>query len=196
LFSLGAILHELLSGGRTFPGGSFVESGYAILHHDPPPLPPEVPPAAAQVVQRCLEKDPGRRFQSAADLAFALEVLRGGVPSGRAPASAPLSHRRSGQRLVWAAALGLAIVAGAGAFAWAHRPPPETVDAPSMEQVTFRWGGIRSARFAPDGRVFYSAAFEGRPEEVFTRPPGSAMSQPLGLLRTRLAAVSRSGELA
>ena len=44
LFSLGAVLHELLSGQRAFPGASAVESSYAILHHEPEPLPASLRP--------------------------------------------------------------------------------------------------------------------------------------------------------
>jgi hypothetical protein len=194
LFSLGVVLQELLSGARAFAGGSLVESGYAILHGDPAPLPPEVPAPVAEVVQRCLEKEPGRRFQSASDLAFALDVLRGGVRSGSERALPPRARRRWSLRS--GAGLVLALALAAGAFAVGRRQAPLPSAPPTIEQVTFRWGGIRAARFAPDGRVFYSAAFEGRPEEVFTRPPGSTMSQALGLLHTRLAAVSPSGELA
>src|SRR5215468_10827685 len=53
IFSFGAILYELLSGRRAFPGGSVVESGHAILHDDPPPLPDGVPQSVAQIVRRC-----------------------------------------------------------------------------------------------------------------------------------------------
>src|SRR4029453_6043771 len=110
LFSLGEVLYELLSGERAFPGGSVVESGYAILNQDPPPLPPSVPPGVAQVVFRCLEKDPERRFQSATDLAFALEVARG--PTGStAPSPVPARRRRWLVPAVLALA-GLAAVAG------------------------------------------------------------------------------------
>ena len=84
-FSFGAVLHEMLRGTRAFPATSFVESGYAILHREPEPLPATVPPAVAQVVNRCLEKDPGRRFHSARDLAFHLDS-RGPPP--------PRRHRR------------------------------------------------------------------------------------------------------
>ena len=196
LFSLGTVLHELLSGARAFPGSSVIESGYGILHHDPAPLPAELPLPAAQLVYRCLEKDPARRFQSAADLAFALEVLRGGAVSGpdRTPPSVPrLSSRRG---LLVAAGVVAGLLLSLGAFAWSRRHPSVPAAPPTVEQVAFRWGGIHAARFASDGRVFYSASFEGRPEEVFTRPPGSAISQTLGLPGVRLAAVSPSGELA
>src|SRR5450432_1220826 len=75
-FSLGAVLYEMLCGRRAFPAGPVVESGYAILHAEQEPLPSTVPPLVAQVVHRCLEKDPARRFQSARDLAFNLDLVR------------------------------------------------------------------------------------------------------------------------
>ena len=107
LFSLGTVLHELLSGVRAFPGASAVESGYAILHHEPQALPPTVPPAVAQVVRRCLEKDPGRRFQSARDLAFHLEALRSPTV---AVTTAPASPVPGPRRRWWVAATALAVL--------------------------------------------------------------------------------------
>jgi serine/threonine protein kinase len=92
-FSLGAVLYEMLSGRRAFPAGPVVESGYAILHNEPEPLPSNIPPQVAQVVNRCLEKDPARRFQSARDLAFNLELVR--APTGLC------QPRRLGYRLAW-----------------------------------------------------------------------------------------------
>jgi serine/threonine protein kinase/tetratricopeptide (TPR) repeat protein len=114
LFSLGAVLHELLSGQRAFPGSSAVESSYAILHHEPQPLPTSTPPAVAQVVRRCLEKDPDRRFQSARDLAFHLEVLR-------APTTAPVVTRGStgtGVNRWWWAGVAVALLVGVGSVLW------------------------------------------------------------------------------
>ncbi len=119
LFSLGAVLSELLSGGRAFPGATAVESGYAILHNEPQALPATVPPAVALVVRRCLEKDPGRRFQSARDLAFHLEALRSPtVAVTTAPASAGPRPRRLWQV---AAAGFLAVLAIVGAL-WIGGP--------------------------------------------------------------------------
>src|SRR5215468_1010990 len=111
IFSLGVVLHELLSGERAFPGGSLVESGYAILNADPPPLPAAVPPSVGQIVLRCLEKDPERRVQTATDLAFALEVVRN--PTAAAPPP-PVARRRS--RLVLPLAAGLLL--GVPVAAW------------------------------------------------------------------------------
>jgi len=76
IFSLGAVVYEMVSGKRAFPGATVVESGSAILRDEPEPLPAELPPVVAQVVLHCLEKEPARRLQSASDLAFELELLR------------------------------------------------------------------------------------------------------------------------
>jgi serine/threonine protein kinase/predicted ATPase len=76
LFSLGATIYEMLCGRRAFSASSFVESGYAILHSDPEPLPPGIPAMVSEAVDRCLEKEPGRRFHSARDLAVILESAR------------------------------------------------------------------------------------------------------------------------
>jgi eukaryotic-like serine/threonine-protein kinase len=88
-FGLGAVLYEMMSGRRAFPAGPVVESGYAILHNEPEPLPETIPPLVAQVVHRCLEKDPARRFQSARDLAFNLELFRSPTGSTAPTAAVP-----------------------------------------------------------------------------------------------------------
>jgi eukaryotic-like serine/threonine-protein kinase len=194
-FSLGAVLHEMLRGVRTFPARSFVESGYAILHTEPEPLPETVPPAVSQLVRRCLEKDPGRRFHSARDLAFHLDQLRSPsavtpVTGGGMPVLQPRRRRRWLLPAVGAlAALALAAVTyGVGRQS---RPP-----MPAVDLVTFRWGRVSAGRFNPEGRVVFSAAWGGRPLEVFVRPPGSNEAQPLGVGDAALLGVSPTGEIA
>jgi serine/threonine protein kinase len=88
IFALGAILYEMLSGTRAFRGETSIDAVSAILKEDPPDLPiaeKHIPPALARIIDRCLEKNPGARFASAADLAFALEalssILRPSIPS-------------------------------------------------------------------------------------------------------------------
>lgn len=95
LFSFGAILCEMLSGKPPFQKATAAETMTAILHEDPPALTqinPGVPYALQQVVERCLEKNPEQRFQSASDLAFALAAF---VGSGTFPAlPAEIQKRR------------------------------------------------------------------------------------------------------
>ena len=193
-FSLGAVVYELLSGRRAFPSGPLVESGYAILHDEPEPLPVNVPAQVAQVVHRCLEKEPERRFQSARDLAFHLEALR--APTGSAPPlSAPtrLAPWRRWELLLAGAALLLGI-AGVAYLAGSRSSHP--VSVARVEPITFRQGTVSAARFTSDGRVVFSAAWEGQPSELFVRVPGSLEAQPLGLHDVGLLGVSPTGELA
>jgi serine/threonine protein kinase len=90
LFGFGVVLYEMLCGKRAFSGGSSVEVMNAILKEHPPELPASVPPALVRVVRRCLEKETDRRFQSAADLGFALDAL------SLAPTRATVPEHRGG----------------------------------------------------------------------------------------------------
>src|SRR5829696_2817134 len=72
IFSFGAVAYELLTGARAFAGETAADVIAAVLTADPPDLPAALPAAVRQIVQRCLEKQPEQRFQSARDLAFAL----------------------------------------------------------------------------------------------------------------------------
>ena len=84
IFAFGAVLYELLAGARAFRGESSMDIATAILKEDPPDLPVaerHIPPALTRIVDRCLEKSPASRFQSAGDLAFALEALSGSQSS-------------------------------------------------------------------------------------------------------------------
>ena len=77
IFSLGAILYEMLTGERAFRGSSSADTMSAILKEDPPEH-ADIPQALKRIIYRCLEKDPEERFQSARDLRFALETLSDG----------------------------------------------------------------------------------------------------------------------
>ncbi len=79
LFSLGAMLYEMLTGRRPFVGATAAASLAALLRDDPPP-PVGVDPKIAGIVERCLQKDPAERFQSAAELRSAIEEFL--APSG------------------------------------------------------------------------------------------------------------------
>jgi len=144
------------------------------------------------VLRHCLEKSPEERFQSARDLAFALEALSGLSDTGstREPTLVP---RRRRQRLAFVG-VALAVTAALGAVAgrslW-KTPPPR------LTQLTFRSGAVSAARFSPDGQtVVYSAAWDGSPLEVYTRRPTDTDSRPFGLSQARVLSISRSGEMA
>jgi serine/threonine protein kinase len=75
IFSVGALLYEMLTGKPAFRKATSAETMSAILSEDPPPgsqAAPNLPPGLQKIVSRCLEKNPEQRFQHASDLAFAL----------------------------------------------------------------------------------------------------------------------------
>jgi len=90
LFSLGAILYEMLTGRRAFHGESAADLLIGVLQQDPMTgnTGTQIPPDLARIVSHCLEKEPGERFQNARDLAFALEAWQGESPT---PPSGPVS---------------------------------------------------------------------------------------------------------
>jgi eukaryotic-like serine/threonine-protein kinase len=100
LFALGCVLHEMLEGASPFHRPSAAETIAALLKEDPAPLSPAVRqalPGIDVMLRRCLEKDPDRRLQSAADLAVALEALdaaRGAAPAAGAAEARPVSFHR------------------------------------------------------------------------------------------------------
>jgi Tol biopolymer transport system component len=197
LFSFGAILYEMLSGQRAFRGDTAADTITAILTKEPPDLAQtnkDVHPGLDRIVRHCLEKNPEERFESARDVAFDLEALSG--LSGPATAVPSAAARKSRVwPLVAGAVLATAIVVGASAYLAGRKagdqPPP------SFRQLTFRRGEIRSAHFAPDGRtIVYSAAWDGKPVEIFVGRLESPESRLFGLSGAEALAVSKSGEVA
>ena len=193
IFSLGAVLYELLTGRRAFDGDTAVETLNAILKQEPEEFASElkVPPGLDRVVRHCLEKKREDRFQSARDVAFALEALGSGTQSV-ATAAAPAARRR------WLRAV--AAVAAAVAFTalgvFAGRPLWQKPQ-PTFRQLTFRRGFADFARFAPDGRtVIYGAAWDGEPTELFMTRTDSPESRPLGLKYAKVLSVSTDGRMA
>jgi Tol biopolymer transport system component len=80
LFALGCVLYEMMTGARAFHRDSPVETMAAILNEDPPAFPAKLrqsAPALVALVLRCLEKEPGERFESARDLAYGLGIMAG-----------------------------------------------------------------------------------------------------------------------
>jgi len=196
IFSFGAILYEMLSGKRAFHGDSAAETMAAIAKEDPPELStstPSVSPALDGVVRHCLEKSPGERFQSARDLAFALQSVSG--LSSKSGAPIPLA--RSGLRWI-APALAAALAAVAVLFLGALMGEKRArVAPPSFHRLTFRRGNVLIARFTPDGQnVVYSAAWDDKPTEIFVTRIGQPESRPLGIPNADILSVSHTGELA
>ncbi len=208
IFSLGAVLYEMLSGRRAFHADSSIETMNAILKEDPQQLAGSIeglPPGIERVVQHCLEKNPEERFQSARDLAFDLASVEGSV-SGRSQA-VPAAGFTDRARARWIpAAVGIALLAAAVAGFLAGRTKVGRQADPAgssgfvnhrYRPLTFRSGSIFTARFASDGQtIVYAASWDGSPAEVFTTRADSHGSRSLGIRNAEVLSVSKDGEIA
>jgi len=200
LFSFGAVLYELVSGRRAFQRGTAAETMTAILREDPPELtsaPATVSPGLARVIQHCLEKAPVERFQSASDVAFALEALEtqssGSTSAAHALTASPSPARRSMALITGALAI---MVAAAAAF-YAGRSTGTGDRHVSFTPLTYQPQTIFRALFAPDGKtVVFSAALTGVDVELFTIDSEFPEARRLGLKNTQLLSVSSKSELA
>jgi eukaryotic-like serine/threonine-protein kinase len=195
IFSFGAMLYEMLAGKRAFKRDTAAETMTAILREEPPELTDtgwQGPLGLQKILERCLEKSPERRFQSASDLGFAIEALSGSSTTMGSQAHGVMELKRSWWP--WAAAVaGLVVIAAgawfAGKFSGKKAPPKFT-------RLTYERGFVLSGRFAKDGQtVVYSARWKDDPVGVYSVRTEFPQSVRVGLPSASLLAISPSGDL-
>ncbi|HLY40095.1 MAG TPA: protein kinase [Terracidiphilus sp.] len=154
IFAFSAILYEMLSGKRAFQRPTSVETMTAILNEEPAPIleiAPSTPMGLQKVINRGLEKNPEQRFQSASDLAFALEAL-GDATLVTHPVQAikpsrtmrPLSTLLVG---IFGTVAALAIID----YFWLRPSPPPRVD----HYVQLTHDGLQKSLIDSDGARIY-----------------------------------------
>jgi TolB-like protein/tetratricopeptide (TPR) repeat protein/tRNA A-37 threonylcarbamoyl transferase component Bud32 len=110
IWALGVLLYEIATGSRPFAGQSRFELSSNILNAPPRPLPATVPMTLRAVIDRCLEKQPARRYQSANEVRAAIEAIHAGTASyGRA-----LAYRRPWLTAIVAVVIVAALAAAFG----------------------------------------------------------------------------------
>ena len=188
IFSFGAVLYEMVSGRRAFRGESAIETLNAILKEEPTELAATgvtAPQGLEKIVLHCLEKSPERRFQSASDVAFALDALSD-VSSNSSKTIAVSSidrgrRRISNESVIWiAACLLLASMAAIFAFAYFRRPQASeqvlSLSVAIPENVT----EISDITLSPDGqRVLFSGRNSDGTYLLWIRPLNSTTAKML-----------------
>lgn len=151
IFAFSAILQEMVTGERTFQKPTSAETLTAILNEDAPAiteLAPTAPLGLQRIVQRGLEKNPEQRFQSASDMAFALEGLSDSGTAIVTTQPAIRSNRRT-TGLIGAAAI-LFIIA---ALAYFHTRPTPIPKVSNYVQLTH--DGRQKSLIGTDGSRLY-----------------------------------------
>ena len=196
IFSLGTILYEMISGQRAFRGDSSVEVMTSILKAEPPDLSESgmnVSLGLQRIVLRCLEKKPAARFQSASDLAFALDSLTNAGNASTGGLRALKEEKSQHSRFLIPALLLAALAVGAVATYLLYHP---AVTHPEFTQISFSSAYLRHARFAPDGRtVVYDSTTGGKPTQLFSTRTDTIEAQSLNIPASLLS-ISSTGELA
>jgi eukaryotic-like serine/threonine-protein kinase len=177
LFAFGAILFELLAGVRAFAGDNTVDTLHAVLHAPPPDVfaqRGDVPPALASIAARLLAKLPADRFQSAADLLWALEQSAG--PPAVLPQAVadrlPDRWRRT-PRWAWIAAP-VALAAATALVLWATTARRATASVGDLTRFTWTLPDeaalVSAPAVSPDGRrICWSGRGESGPRRIFVR---------------------------
>jgi serine/threonine protein kinase len=150
IFSFGAVLYEMITGRRAFHGESTASTLAAVLRHEPEAptkIVPRVPRELERIIQRCLRKDPNRRFQSMSDVRVELEEVREESES-RTPLPL-IPARRRNLRLWTFGGAGAFVVLMAAAVWYVNIRPPEGELTP-IPLTTYR-GFEGNASFSPDG---------------------------------------------
>ncbi len=179
IFAFGAVLYEMATGKRPFSGKSQISLASSILEKDPDPISatnPQTPPAFEHVLTTCLQKNPEDRFLAAHDIKLELQWIGAGksASADAAPPAAPANPR---ERYGWIAAVVVAIVLGAAAGIFVHRPAQSTLDVRTVVDpppairlnLTGDFGG--PPVLSPDGAAlaFTGTGQDGK-TEIWVRP--------------------------
>ncbi|HEY8131385.1 MAG TPA: hypothetical protein VII12_05800, partial [Thermoanaerobaculia bacterium] len=186
IFALGAVLYEMATGKRAFEGKTRTSLIAAIVSGRPTPVSqvqPLAPPALEHVIERCLEKDPADRWQSAHDVAEELKWVRS--KGSQAGIAAPVAaRRRTRERLSWM--LHLVTAAAAVGLTWGiielRREPPRmfvsSILPPAKTDFAFVTNGAPA--LSPDGkRIAFVAGPSTGPRMLYVRALSGNAAQPL-----------------
>ena len=162
IFALGAVLYEMCTGERAFPGENQASIIASILSRQPPPPStrhPELPPALDHIIWRALAKHPDDRWQTARDVYLELR-------SRASTAPAPVAQKPAATGWLLAGLALLGVVAGSVISSWSRSamapPPPIRAMLPPPDRMLFQLTGDFAGppAMSPDGEAMVFAAID------------------------------------
>jgi Tol biopolymer transport system component len=171
IFSLGVVLYELLTGRCPFTRKSGAESMNATIN-EPCSL-AGLPPRLRDILDKCLDKNPRDRYQSAADLAVDLRRAER-LPAVAAAASAPA------RRASWPFVLGsvaLVVAFAVAAFFMRGAPERDLLAGARFTRVTDFPGDEEAAAISPDGKFVTFASDRDGPSDIWLTQIGTGQFQ-------------------
>lgn len=173
VWSLGVILYEMITHKRPFDGQTDSHVIVAILDQPVPPVAEAARPELARIIYRALEKDPGKRYQSAAEMCADLRRLQGAISP---PTSTPpwtLARPSLQKKIGLTAGVLLALVSGWAIWWWGlggryQFTSPDWFQFESPQRVTFD-GNVHLGTVAPDGRYLAYVSENGPDETLHIR---------------------------
>lgn len=189
IFAFGAVLYEMLSGTRAFQGETAADSMSAVLTKEPQELDLAklaISPSVDRIIRRCLEKQADLRFQSAQDLAFALDTLSGAsstpAASGAhlaAPAAAAQAPARSSMAwLPWSIAA-LALIGAAALFVTRGSGAKSDGQWSAFTRITETAGEELEPTLSPDGNTVAFSVKVGASWDIYSQRVGGRNASPV-----------------
>ncbi len=188
IFSFGAVLYEMVTGLRAFPGKSQLSVASAVLQKEPESiskLRPVTPPALDRAIRVCLAKDPDDRWQMTRDLLHELKWIAEGGPQTTSLPSRAIRGGLGRRTLVLTAGSLMLGVLIAGLATWNLKPSPSrpvsraVITLPPGQQLAGLENGP-AVTISPDGtHLAYVAIQGGAQQQLYLRAMDSLEAKPI-----------------
>ncbi|NOT26566.1 MAG: serine/threonine-protein kinase [Acidobacteria bacterium] len=190
IWAFGAVLFEMLTGRRAFPGEDMTDTIVSVVSKEPDwsALPPGTPMALRRLLTRCVKKDAKVRLRDIGDARVQLEELLSGtsdevtMASSSTPAAPGARVAPRSSRAAWMACAAVALLAAGLAIPTVRHlreTPPPAPPEQRTEISTPATGDPESFALSPDGRQIVFAATVDGASRLWLRSLAATTAQPL-----------------